>query len=249
MAASTVDVAFTPSGSCGAGTPGITPRLRTARRQRRLEQHRHRGASRIHRAAGFAVLRDGQRGWATVCSASRRPARIPACPRRPYAGLRRFSRQPAIHHDRQSRRERSAHSCSSWITSSGNGSNCGGERGWSRTTLHLLERLMPEGYRARPEQAILFTLEAWDANCPQHIPRLYAEEDVARIVGELKARIAALEAQLAGGVTATQGRLNRVRLDCLAAIRADGFASSGPDECCRPNAPLPGWARRWANPG
>jgi predicted pyridoxine 5'-phosphate oxidase superfamily flavin-nucleotide-binding protein len=61
----------------------------------------------------------------------------------------------------------------------------------------LLDKLMPEGYRARPEQAILFTLEAWDANCPQHIPRLYAEEDVARIVGELEARIAALEAQVA----------------------------------------------------
>lgn len=62
----------------------------------------------------------------------------------------------------------------------------------------LLERLMPPGYRARPEQAILFTLEAWDANCPQHIPRLYAEEDVARIVGDLNARIAVLEAQIAG---------------------------------------------------
>jgi predicted pyridoxine 5'-phosphate oxidase superfamily flavin-nucleotide-binding protein len=63
----------------------------------------------------------------------------------------------------------------------------------------LLERLMPEGYRARPEQAILFKLEAWDANCPQHIPRLHAEDDVARIVGKLEARIAALEMQLAGG--------------------------------------------------
>jgi uncharacterized protein len=63
----------------------------------------------------------------------------------------------------------------------------------------LLERLMPEGYRARPEQAILFKLEAWDANCPQHIPRLYAEDDVARIVGKLEARIAALEMQLAAG--------------------------------------------------
>jgi len=62
----------------------------------------------------------------------------------------------------------------------------------------LLERLMPEGYKARPEQAILFTIEAWDANCPQHIPRLYPEEDVARIVGDYEARIAALEAKLRG---------------------------------------------------
>jgi len=62
----------------------------------------------------------------------------------------------------------------------------------------LLERLMPEGYKARPEQAILFAIEAWDANCPQHIPRLYPEEDVARIVGDYEARIAALEAKLRG---------------------------------------------------
>lgn len=35
----------------------------------------------------------------------------------------------------------------------------------------LVARLMPEDYEARPEQAILFTVEAWDINCPQHIPR------------------------------------------------------------------------------
>lgn len=35
----------------------------------------------------------------------------------------------------------------------------------------LVDRLMPEHYEARPEQAILFTVDAWDINCPQHIPR------------------------------------------------------------------------------
>ena len=34
----------------------------------------------------------------------------------------------------------------------------------------LIARLMPEGYKARPEQAILFTVSAWDTNCAQHIP-------------------------------------------------------------------------------
>src|SRR3984893_2624813 len=29
----------------------------------------------------------------------------------------------------------------------------------------LIARLMPEGYKARPEQAILFTVAAWDINC------------------------------------------------------------------------------------
>ena len=33
----------------------------------------------------------------------------------------------------------------------------------------LLARLWPEGYAARPEQVILFEIEAWDTNCPQHI--------------------------------------------------------------------------------
>jgi len=59
----------------------------------------------------------------------------------------------------------------------------------------LLARLMPEGYAAKPEQAILFTVEAWDANCPQHIPRLYEEGEVAAIVAEYEARIAALRAE------------------------------------------------------
>ena len=35
----------------------------------------------------------------------------------------------------------------------------------------LLKSLMPQGYKARPEQVILFRISAWDTNCPQHIPR------------------------------------------------------------------------------
>ena len=61
----------------------------------------------------------------------------------------------------------------------------------------LLARLAPENYRAQPEQAILFTIEAWDANCPQHIPRLVAADETARAVAALQARIAALEEELA----------------------------------------------------
>src|SRR5262245_51929319 len=33
----------------------------------------------------------------------------------------------------------------------------------------LLAWLIDPGYRARPERAILFTVEAWDVNCSQHI--------------------------------------------------------------------------------
>lgn len=36
----------------------------------------------------------------------------------------------------------------------------------------LLARLVDPGYGARADQAIVFTVDAWDWNCSQHIPRL-----------------------------------------------------------------------------
>jgi uncharacterized protein len=61
----------------------------------------------------------------------------------------------------------------------------------------LIAKLMPEGYKARPEQAILFTVTAWDANCPQHIPLRFEAAQVAAVLAERDARIKALEAELA----------------------------------------------------
>jgi predicted pyridoxine 5'-phosphate oxidase superfamily flavin-nucleotide-binding protein len=61
----------------------------------------------------------------------------------------------------------------------------------------LVSRLMPEGYSAKPEQILLFDVEAWDANCPQHIPQRFEAEDVTRALAERDARIAELEALLA----------------------------------------------------
>jgi predicted pyridoxine 5'-phosphate oxidase superfamily flavin-nucleotide-binding protein len=61
----------------------------------------------------------------------------------------------------------------------------------------LTARLMPEGYRARPEQVILFTVSAWDANCPQHIPQRFEAADVAAALTEREQRIATLEAEIA----------------------------------------------------
>jgi len=63
----------------------------------------------------------------------------------------------------------------------------------------LVARLMPEGYKAKPEQVILFDIEAWDANCPQHIPRMIPAEEAAAAIVRLEARVAELEAQVAGG--------------------------------------------------
>jgi len=59
----------------------------------------------------------------------------------------------------------------------------------------LTARLMPEDVAARVEQVIVFTVEAWDTNCPQHIPQKFDAADVAAAVGTLESRIAALEAE------------------------------------------------------
>jgi len=59
----------------------------------------------------------------------------------------------------------------------------------------LTAQLMPKGYDARPEQVILFDVEAWDSNCPQHIPQMFRAADVADAMSRLEARIAALEAE------------------------------------------------------
>ena len=60
----------------------------------------------------------------------------------------------------------------------------------------LTASLMPEGYKARAEQVILFKVFAWDANCPQHIPQRFEAADVAADVAERDRRIEALEAEL-----------------------------------------------------
>jgi len=60
----------------------------------------------------------------------------------------------------------------------------------------LLESLMPKGYKARPEQVIVFKVATWDTNCPQHIPQKFDAADVAAALAARDARIAELEAEL-----------------------------------------------------
>src|SRR4051812_13654664 len=60
----------------------------------------------------------------------------------------------------------------------------------------LVANLMVEGYKARPEQAILFTAAAWDSNCAQHIPQRFEAADVAAALMQRDQRIAALEEQV-----------------------------------------------------
>ena len=70
---------------------------------------------------------------------------------------------------------------------------------WGRAKVvedaETIAELMPQGYAARPEQAIVFTIEAWDGNCPQHIPQKFDAADVAATLTKLQARIDELEAE------------------------------------------------------
>ena len=59
----------------------------------------------------------------------------------------------------------------------------------------LLARLADPGYRARPERAILFTVEAWDVNCSQHITARFSEEEIVGATAVMRERTAALEAE------------------------------------------------------
>lgn len=61
----------------------------------------------------------------------------------------------------------------------------------------LVASLMPPGYKAVAQAALLFEISAWDLNCPQHIPQKFDAGDVAATLAERDARIARLEAELA----------------------------------------------------
>jgi predicted pyridoxine 5'-phosphate oxidase superfamily flavin-nucleotide-binding protein len=74
----------------------------------------------------------------------------------------------------------------------------------------LVQSLMPEGYRAQPEQVFMFSLSAWDANCPQHIPK---RVDLA----ELEAVVAAKDrsiVELTERVGELTRRLRDLDADC-----------------------------------
>jgi predicted pyridoxine 5'-phosphate oxidase superfamily flavin-nucleotide-binding protein len=57
----------------------------------------------------------------------------------------------------------------------------------------LVARLADPAYDAKPEQAIVFTMEAFDRNCPQHIPMKLDAAVVEQALDARNARIAELE--------------------------------------------------------
>ena len=61
----------------------------------------------------------------------------------------------------------------------------------------LVAELLTPGYRARSQRAMTIQVEAFDWNCPQHIPVRIDAEDVERILSDRDQRIAELEQLLA----------------------------------------------------
>lgn len=58
----------------------------------------------------------------------------------------------------------------------------------------LLASLADESYVARLERVIVFSVEAWDVNCRQHIQERFTQEDIKEITDPLNERISELEA-------------------------------------------------------
>lgn len=59
----------------------------------------------------------------------------------------------------------------------------------------VISQLMPEGYHAKAEAALLFDIAAWDVNCPQHIPLKFDADQVAAALAERDAEIARLRTE------------------------------------------------------
>lgn len=68
----------------------------------------------------------------------------------------------------------------------------------------LMARLMPAGYAARPEQVVLFDVQAWDVNCPKHIPQRFEAADVQAALQARDERIAELERRVAALTAASR---------------------------------------------
>jgi uncharacterized protein len=83
----------------------------------------------------------------------------------------------------------------------------------------LLAELMPEGYKARSERVIVFTVHAWDMNCPQHIPQRIDAADVKSALDARDERIRELEeaaAQREARVRELEAEVARLRENAAA---------------------------------
>lgn len=59
----------------------------------------------------------------------------------------------------------------------------------------LVEKLFDSAYKAKPERAILFTIEAWDVNCSQHIVTRFTEAEIEGAFAAVRGKIDELQAE------------------------------------------------------
>ena len=57
----------------------------------------------------------------------------------------------------------------------------------------LVARLSDEGYKARTERAILFSIEAWDVNCSSHIVTRFSEAEIEQAFASVRAKVDVLQ--------------------------------------------------------
>lgn len=59
----------------------------------------------------------------------------------------------------------------------------------------LVEKLFDAGYGAKPERAILFTVDAWDVNCSQHITTRFTEAEIEEAFAAARGKMEELQAE------------------------------------------------------
>jgi hypothetical protein len=59
----------------------------------------------------------------------------------------------------------------------------------------LIQKLFDQGYKTRPERVILFTIEAWNANCSQHITARLSAPEIEQLFASIQERIGVLQAE------------------------------------------------------
>ncbi len=59
----------------------------------------------------------------------------------------------------------------------------------------MIERLHDSSYRARPERAVVITIDAFDWNCPQHIPQRFTLEELEDTLAPIHEELASLRAE------------------------------------------------------
>jgi predicted pyridoxine 5'-phosphate oxidase superfamily flavin-nucleotide-binding protein len=69
----------------------------------------------------------------------------------------------------------------------------------------LVAGLHVDGYKARPERAVVIAIEAFDWNCPQHIPQRFTLEELEPQLAPLREELARLRAENARLATALAG--------------------------------------------